>query len=246
MAMKPNFVRKKKHQRHGAAFWDSEYANPEHLALSNNPSEDLEKFTRWLDRSEYAGILTEDQTVTDFGCGNGRHLVFLARTFGMRGMGYDVSQAGIAQAKKLSEGLPIKYEARTIAGTYPSLPDISQSLALDMMTSHYLNAAERTVLRDEIHRVLKPGGYFFMKTFLRDGDLHSERLLKEAPGKEPGSYIHPIIGVPEYVYTEEELVAFLRERFLVQKIYRSHKHAFKGKARKRRTITIYAQKDPYA
>jgi SAM-dependent methyltransferase len=244
MAMKPNFVKKKKRQRHGAAFWDSEYANPEHLALSDNPSEDLEKFTRWLDRGEYAGILTPEQPVTDFGCGNGRHLIFLARNFGMTGTGYDLSQAGIAQAKKLSAGLPIKYEARSIAGTY-DLPDVSQSLALDMMTSHYLNAAERTVLRDEIHRVLKPGGFLFMKTFLRDGDLHSERLLKDAPGKEPGTYIHPVIGVPEFVYTEEELVAFLKERFVIHKIYRSHKHAFHGRARKRRTITIYAQKDPY-
>ena len=38
-------------------------------------------------------------------------------------------------------------------------------------------------------------------------------------------------------------VAFLGEKFIVRKIYRSHKHAFKGKAKKRRTISVYAEKD---
>jgi len=243
--MKPNFVKKKKRQPHGAAFWDSEYANPEHLALSNSPGEDFEKFTRWLDRTDYAGILTAEQTVADFGCGNGRHLIFLAQTFGMVGIGFDQSQAGIAWARKLSDGLPITYEARSISGTFTLLDD-SQSLALDMMTSHYLNTNERTVLRDEIFRTLKPGGFLFMKTFLLDGDLHSVRLLRDSPGKEPGNYIHPVIGVEEHVYSEEELILFLREKFIVHKIYRSHKHAFRGRALKRRTITVYLQKDPYA
>ncbi len=36
------------------------------------------------------------------------------------------------------------------------------------------------------------------------------------------------------------------ERFIVHKAYASHKHLSKGRARKRRTISIYAEKDPYA
>ena len=75
-------------------------------------------------------------------------------------------------------------------------------------------------------------------------DLNStQRLLKDHPGKEEGSYIHPVMGVAEYVYSEEELVEFLSEKFIVHKIYRSHKPSFKGRARKRRTISIYAEKD---
>jgi ubiquinone/menaquinone biosynthesis C-methylase UbiE len=114
-----------------------------------------------------------------------------------------------------------------------------------MMTSHFLNKEERLGLRDEIFRVLKPGGYLFMKTFLKDEDLHTRRLLKEHPSSEEGAYIHPVMGVSEYVYSEDELVEFLSTHFIIHKIYRSHKHAFRGQARKRRTITIYAEKDPY-
>lgn len=244
MAFKPNFTHKKKRQRHGQAFWDSEYKNPEHLALSMNPSEDLEKFLRWLGRFNEPSAIATGTTAVDFGCGNGRHLIHLANKFGLSGVGYDQSRSAITQARTASASLPISYEARSIAGTFP-LPDASAVLALDMMTSHYLTVDERTVLRDEIFRILMPGGFLFMKTFLLDGDLHSVRLMKDHPGTAPNSYIHPVIGVEEYVYDEETLTKFLSEKFILHKIYRSHKHSLHGTARRRRTITIYAQKDPY-
>ncbi len=236
------FIRKQKRKQHGATFWDNEYKNANHLKLSTDHSEDLEKFTRFIPRQEREDVLAPGESALDVGCGNGRNLIFLARQFGMKGVGYDISTAAVAQAKVASTGLPLEYEARSIAGPI-TLPDNSQSLVLDMMSSHFLSAAERTVLRDEIFRVLKPGGFLFMKTFLADGDLHTRRLLKDAPAEEENTYIHPVIGVPEYVYTEEALTEFLGEKFIIHKIYRSHKHVLKGRARKRRTVSIYAEKD---
>ncbi len=238
-------VKNRKKTRHGTAFWDQEYTKAEHLALSTEASDDLEKFCRFLERETKRTVLNPLSSVIDLGCGNGRNLVYLARQFGMRGTGYDSSSAAIKEAQKLSSGLPLSYEVRSIAGEV-TLPDESQTLALDMMSSHFLKEEERFVLRDEIHRVLKPGGYLFMKTFLLDGDLHSKRLLEENPADEKHSYIHPVIGVQEHVYSEEELTSFLEEKFIILKTYASHKHVSKGKARKRRTIAVYAQKDPYA
>lgn len=244
MAYKPNFSRKKKRKQHGVTFWDNEYKNPTHLKLSSAQSADLEKFTRWLTRRKRNDILGHSGTVLDVGCGNGRNLIYLAENFGLSGTGYDIAKSAIAQAVLASKSLALSYQTRSIAGPL-SLADFSQDLVLDMMTSHFLNKADRHTLRDEIFRVLKPGGFLFMKTFLKDEDLHSKRLLQEFPGSESGSYIHPIMGVAEYVYSEEELIQFLSEKFTVHKIYRSHKHAFHGQARKRRTITIYAEKSPY-
>ncbi|HEY0964506.1 MAG TPA: methyltransferase domain-containing protein [Candidatus Paceibacterota bacterium] len=240
MARKPNFIRKKKRKVHGATFWDQEYTNPEHLKLSTAPSEDLAKFTRWIERQGNKEILNPEAGVVDAGCGNGRNLIYLARLFGMKGVGVDISSAAIAQARRASTDLSITYHVGSAGAPLPA-EDESQSLALDMMTSHFLNKEERLRLRDEFHRVLKPGGFLFMKTFLKDEDLHTARLLKDHPGEEPGSYIHPVMGVAEYVYSEEELTAFLGEKFLIRKIYRSHRH--KGRAAKRRTISIYAEKD---
>lgn len=242
MPMKPNFVKKKKRQVHGPTFWDAEYTNPKHLKLSEKESADLAKFTRWVTRFGRGDILAEGLSAVDAGCGNGRNLIYLAQQFGMKGVGIDISSSAIAQAKVASKELDIKYGVQTAADPLPAA-DESQSLALDMMTSHFLNKRERTALRDEIHRTLVPGGFLFMKTFLKDKDIHTARLISEAPGKEEGSYIHPVMGVAEFVYSEEELIEFLSEKFIIRKVYRSHKHAFKGRARKRRTISIYAEKD---
>lgn len=240
MAMKPNFTKKKKRKVHGATFWDREYTNPEHLKLSIVESGDLVKFTRWLQRQNDSSTLAD--SVFDAGCGNGRNLIYLATEFGMRGIGVDISSAAIAQARRASVDLPITYHVGS-AGEPLQAEDNSQSLALDMMTSHFLDKAGRLRLRDELHRILVPGGFLFMKTFLKDEDSHTARLLREHPGTEPGSYIHPVMGVAEYVYSEEELVAFLSEKFIVRKIYRSHRHATKGGTGKRRTISIYVEKD---
>lgn len=240
MAMKPNFTKKKKRKVHGATFWDREYTNPEHLKLSIVESGDLVKFTRWLERQTNDTTLAD--SVFDAGCGNGRNLIYLATQFGMRGSGVDISSAAIAQARKASVNLPITYHVGSAGDPLPVEND-SQSLALDMMTSHFLDKAGRQRLRDELHRILIPGGFLFMKTFLKDEDGHTARLLREHPGTEPGSYIHPVMGVAEYVYSEDELVSFLSEKFIVRKVYRSHRHATKGGTGKRRTISIYAEKD---
>lgn len=245
MAKRP-FIRKQKRKQHGTTFWDSEYTNASHLKLSTEASEDLEKFTRWLARQKNTlPILTSENSVLDLGCGNGRNLIYLAKNFGVKGVGYDISTAAINKASNASQDLLLSYTARSIAGPL-DLPDNSQALVLDMMTSHFLNEKERIFLRDEIHRVLMPGGFLFMKTFLADGDLHTRRLLKDHPATEEGTYIHPVIGVPEHAYEEEELINFLSEKFIIHKIYRSHKHVLKGKARKRRTISLYVEKDLYA
>lgn len=244
MAKRP-FIKKKKRKVHGTSFWDHEYASGGgNLKLSIKASEDLEKFTRWVQRQKEFNPLLDDKRVLDIGCGNGRNLIFLAQNFGVRGHGFDISTAAIAEAKRLTEKLPIKYEVGTMAKELLTENE-SQDLVLDMMASHFLKESERTQLRDEIYRVLKPGGWLFLKTFLRDDDLHTERLLKDHPADEPGSYIHPVIGVLEHAYFENELMEFYEQKFIIHKLYRSHQHRSKGKARKRRTVSVYLQKDPY-
>jgi SAM-dependent methyltransferase len=244
------FIRKPKRRRHGQSFWEHEYTAGGHLKLSDDAGEDLIKFTRWHQRQKDVAPLGADQTALDLGCGNGRHLFFLYEKFGLSGIGYDTAPPALKHGQKRAAAFapnsppPITLEQRSIAEPLP-LADESVDVALDMMASHFLNSAERGALRDEIHRVLKPGGWLFMKTFLQDGDLHTKRLLAEHPSNEPGTYIHPVIGVPEHAYTEAELTEFLKERFLIHKVYRSHQHQRHGQARKRRTVCVYAQKDPY-
>lgn len=232
---------KKFHSKNSKNFWNKEYGGSKHLALSNNPSEDLIKFTKWLERNDELIRLGPDTSILDMGCGNGRNLIYLAKMCGIKGIGYDISEEAVKQAEKLSSGLSIKYEVRSIAGKI-ELPPSSQTLVLDMMTSHFLNETERKNLIKEIHRVLIPNGWLYLKTFLKDEDLNAKRLLKENPAGEKGSYIHPKMGVAEHVSTEGEIREILRGNFIIHKILRSHKHIENGRANKRRSISVYAQK----
>lgn len=232
-----------KNRRSGRAFWDHEYRRGDHLALSETESEDLVKFTRYLERESGRAQLNPLASVLDLGCGNGRNLVYLAETYGMRGIGYDSSGEAIRQAKELGKNLPLAFEVRSIAEPL-ALEDATQTLVLDMMVSHYLNEAQRSELVSEIARVLKPGGWLFFKTFLLEEDLHAQRLLREHPAEEAGSYIHPEIGVPEHVFTEAEIENALAPHFSIHKTLKSHRHrAAAGHAAKRRSISVYAQKN---
>lgn len=231
-------------KKKGKAFWDAEYKEAGHFALSMNPSEDLEKFTRWLTREYGKTHLNITASVLDLGSGNGRNLVWLSENFNVRGVGYDISSEAVRQAAQYAEEhrLPLTFEARSIAGAL-TVPDESQILVLDMMTSHFLSEAQRAFLVEEIFRVLKPGGFLFYKTFLLDEDSHAKRLIKENPSGEKNSYMHPMIGVPEHVSTEDEIDEMYGKRFTVHKIYKSHRHT--GKGGKRRSITVYLQKPEF-
>ena len=151
-----------------AQFWNKEYKTSEHLRLSDEPAEDLEKFTRWAERNYGRRFLNPLARALDLGCGNGRNLIFLAQHFGVRGVGYDISSEAIKLAERASKELPITYAARPIEGAI-DLPDNSVDIVLDMMTSHFLKEKEREELRTEILRVLKPGGQLVWHGGSRDG-----------------------------------------------------------------------------
>lgn len=233
------------------SFWDQEYLDHEYLALSTEPAEDLLKFIRWLKRTFTREFpLKMGKSVTDIGCGNGRNINFIAATQHMRGVGFDISHQAIEVAKKQKEEIQknstvvnVDYMVHSIQELPYPVDSESQTLVLDMMASHVLNDDERKAMYQEVRRMLVPGGWYFYKTFLLDGDLNAERMITENPGPTPNSYVHPHIGHVEYVMDEEQLIQDLEDAgFYVHKVYKSHKHLINGRAAKRRTVSVYCQK----
>ncbi|MEK7530499.1 MAG: class I SAM-dependent methyltransferase [Patescibacteria group bacterium] len=227
-----------------SGFWDKQYKSPTHLVLSKEPAEDLEKFCRFLQRNHGRALLNVTTAAVDIGCGNGRNILYLSRTYGMRGVGYDISKEAIFQAVQAAkaENLPLTFSVQDLRKPIP-LPESSVTIALDMMSSHILKRAEREILRTEILRVLKPHGWLFFKSFILEEDKNAARMLREFPTDEPGMYIHPEIGTAEYVWTIPEIKEFFGDDFIIHKIEKSfkHKHA-DGRAWKRRTASVYLEK----
>ena len=223
------------------AFWDKEYSQSKNFSLSDSPAEDLLKFARYLERNYGRQFLNPTANILDLGCGNGRNLIHLSKEYGSRGIGCDISEVAIKQAKERAGGLPLKFFVAGLAEKF-EMPDNSFDIVLDMMASHYLKTGERKTLISEIARVLKPDGWFLYKTFLLESDANAERMIKENPADEPNSYIHPTIGSFEHVSEEKEIRELYEPYFDIEKVEKTGKFSIHGRAGKRRSIIVYMRK----
>lgn len=226
-------------------FWNKEYKDPEFLALSDDASADLMKFTRWLQKEFGKDVLRPDVTVLDADCGNGRNLLWLNENFRVRGYGYDISEEAVAQAQKKAQlqkwGNKLSFSVHSIGADIP-LPDESVDVVLDMMSSHFLRDVERARYIAEVARVLKPQGVLFFKSFYAPGDSHAKELVEKYGAGEANAYIHPRMKVYEYVWTDEALETSFGTHFITHHKEPSFKHNIKGKPAKRRSVVCYFEK----
>jgi SAM-dependent methyltransferase len=145
-----------------------------------------------------------DWTVFDAGCGNGKNLNYIVENFCEAGIGYDISETAIKIAQELSLGLNIKYEARSIGEAF-SLENESVDLIIDATSSHALSTSERGKFLKEISRVIKPGGFYFLRTLAIEGDTNAKNLIKQFPGNEPNTYVLPGTGMTERVFSKSDI-----------------------------------------
>ncbi len=190
-------------QRNG---WEEEYQDPQLLSKSFEPQADVLRFFKFL-KKERDYRLDESSVLLDLGCGIGRNALYTAEHYGCRSIGYDFSRTAIDEAKKENTlrnlTVQVAFEVRSIGEVLP-LADASIDVILDVTASHLLNPDERNIYLQEVFRVLKPGGYFFVRTLCRDGDRNAQQLLLRFPGEHYDTYIHPELHVTERVFREED------------------------------------------
>jgi SAM-dependent methyltransferase len=174
-------------------FWNREYDDPKHLTMSTDPSGDLLEFITWTKRNAEWPAFPKHGMIVDIGCGNGRNIVPLCYEFNMNGLGTEISEVAINQAKamvptvivgleeegvSINPGLKLEFKRQQAQDPLP-LADQSADVVFDMMVSHQLVRAERERLAAECARVLKPYGWLFFKTFLLEGDMNAKRMIEE-------------------------------------------------------------------
>jgi SAM-dependent methyltransferase len=190
--------------------WDKEYKSSKLLVKENIPSADVVRFVKFLKRES---INLENSQVLDLGSGMGRNSFYFSE-FGAQVTGLEISKTaiGIAEGNAKNASLDIQYIKQSIGVKFP-VDDASVDIVLDVTSSNSLNEGEREVCLSEAKRVLKAGGYFFVKALCKDGDDNAKYLLKNSPGPEKDTYIMPELGVTERVWSKEDFTATYEKYF---------------------------------
>jgi len=223
------------------AAWEREYQNPQLVTKDSKPQKDVVRFFKFLKKT--GGISLTNLNVLDLGCGVGRNTNHLAM-LGNIVTGFEISKTALAIAKtRASElGVSVDYRLQNIGSAYP-LEDNTFDLVLDITSSNALNEEERAVHLSEVHRVLKPEGYFFVRALCKDGDTNAKALIKKNPGKERDTYINTAMNLTERVFTQEDFKKLYSAHFSILQLSKKTGYtSFGGRSYKRNFWLAYMQK----
>jgi ubiquinone/menaquinone biosynthesis C-methylase UbiE len=143
--------------------WDAEYKNPKLVSGTLEPQLDFKHFIKYWRKTTKQDL--EGAKVLDLGSGIGKHALFLAER-GASVEGLEISDTAIKKAKAVTqergyESL-VTYRKQSVGVAYP-FPDGHFDLVIDVLTSNSLRVGERAVYIQESARVLKLGGWMFVK-----------------------------------------------------------------------------------
>ncbi len=223
--------------------WEEEYQDPKLVTKKSEPQNDTLRFFKYLKKE--AKLELDNLKILDLGSGTGRNANYLAE-LGNQVVGLEISDTAIniarQRAKAISTPGSVEYIKQSMGSVYP-FTDQYFDIVLDITSSNSLNEKERLVYLKEVNRVLKVGGYFFVRALCKDGDKNAKNLLKISPGPEEDTYIIKDLNLTERVFSEEDFRKVYGAYFKVQKISkRSGYTRFAGQNYKRNYLLAYLQK----
>lgn len=193
--------------------WENEYRNPLLVTKNDGPQADTLRFFKYLKKSEK--YIIEDRTILDLGCGTGRNSNYLAN-LGNNVIGIEISKIalGIAKSRAQEHDLVVDYRLGDIGIPY-AITNESVDIILDVTSSNSLDEKGRAIYLSEAFRVLKKGGYFFVRALAKDGNKNVKNLLKQSPAKEYDTYFLKEIGLTERVFSKEDFIKMYGSLFTI-------------------------------
>lgn len=191
--------------------WDNEYKNPLFITKGDKPQADTLRFLKFCKKDLGKSIC--GLKILDLGSGTGRNTHYLAN-LGNQVFGLEISPTAIKIAQKTtSKSSPgATFIEQSIGEKYP-FPDNFFDIILDITSSNALTEQERDIYLRETCRVLKTGGYLFVRALAKDGDKNAKKLLTNFPGKEKDTYIMPKSNLVERVFSREDFCHTYAQRF---------------------------------
>lgn len=226
---------------HQGNTWEKEYQNPLLVTKNDEPQADTLRFLKFLKKEEKYKV--EGKIILDLGCGTGRNSNYLA-DLGNTVTGIEISKTAITLAKSRAKemGVNVNYVLGDIGTPYP-LEDSSVDIVLDVTSSNSLDESGREVYLHEVDRVLKNGGYFFVRALAKDGSKNVKNLLKASPGKEYDTYIIKEIGLIEKVFSREDFIAMYGKYFKILNLEKKESYtSFNNRIYKRHYWLAYLKK----
>ncbi len=148
--------------------WEREYNKPKMITNSDEPAVAFKDFVKWLKRKE--GVDLSSLSVLDLGAGTGKNAIYLAER-GAKVFGIELSKEAVKISKERAKTAEVSADFREGSfGESMDFKDESFDLVLDVTSSNSLDEKEREVYLKETLRVLKPGGYMFVRALCKDGD----------------------------------------------------------------------------
>ncbi len=237
----PSLVLRYNSIMHQGNIWDREYKNPKLVTKNDGPQADTLRFLKFLKKEQK--YIVESRVILDLGCGTGRNANYLTER-GNNVIGIDISKTALLLAQSRSEvlGVKVDYKLGDIGEPYDT-PDLTVDIVLDVTSSNSLNESGRAVYLSEVSRVLKSGGYFFVRALCKDGNKNVKNLLKDSPGKEYDTYIMREIGLTERVFSKEDFITMYSKYFKILKLEKKTGYTtFNNRIYKRDYWLAYLQK----
>ena len=138
------------------SFWDQRYKTREMVSP--------------LDFTKKAfGYMSTSMNVLDIGCGDGRDSLFFAEN-GMNVTAIDFSEEAIMRVLAHNPDI----DARAMDILNMDFPDESFDAVYAHLSIHYFDDATTDKVITNIHRMLKPEGFFFVKCKSTDDPLYGQ------------------------------------------------------------------------
>ncbi len=151
---------------HQGGVWEREYNNPKLVTKNDGPQADTLRFLKFLKKEKKVKL--ENLNILDLGCGTGRNSNYLS-DLGNNVIGIEISKTALNLAKTRAKelGVIVDYRLGDIGEKY-DIPDNSIDVILDVTSSNSLNELGREIYLSEMSRVLKKGGFVFVRALCKD------------------------------------------------------------------------------
>ncbi len=219
--------------------WDKEYKNPKLVTKKEEPQADTRRFLKYLKKNQKYTI--DKRNILDLGSGTGRNSNYLAN-LDNNVIGIEISKTALLIAKERDIENLVDYRLGDIGKPY-DIKDNFMDIVLDITSSNSLDEKGREVHLKEARRVLKEGGYFFLRALAKEGNKNVKNLLKMSPGKEKDTYMLKEIGLTERVFSKNDLVEMYSKFFKILKLEKKMGYTtFNNRIYKRGYYLVYMQK----